>query len=1568
MDALRLFTKSLAVSMVGLAFSPGSIVYAQPLRSNMPNRPNPNLMIPSRELLTLLDEAKANIEAKEWTEATLAIGTLLGLEDAELKDDVGVDYFLKPGKSKLRIIKGSLFAEIADITNELPEEAFEILNVRHGVQAEQALRKALEEGDWRALEVVATRYSFLASGQDATLLLAERAMHQGDLLKAAMLYVRLFEQNRAFVRLGPSVALAAASAFLEAGSSEEANTVLTELSQKTPSGKVNWYGKNIQWSNGAIDLGSVSELLLTNKATSVQRPVKMPLISGGNAQRNSSSAAGVPLPTLRWHAELHESSQHRQNLLSSIKTQSSLPRDAAATIIPSRVPICIGRNIVVSTYDQRIVAIDSLNGLLQWVQPYSGMPLGIAMDGISTRLSLARDDETPDYLAKRVWGEAATGNLASDGTRIYGVSELPSIDVAESFALGPNARLARSLVARNYNVLQCWSAPGEGKLLWEVGGIKSEREPALINALFLGPPLPHRGELLIMAEINSEVLLLSLTPETGKLRWKQPLVSNANGTIASDVLRRNVGASPSVDGNIVFCPTLSGYLVAFDLHSRSLQWAFPYEMRESTSFSQVGAFGGEQMGDYSPFEARSADLSPVVSDGVAVFSPTEGNGVFAVSVQSGKPLWYELKERTYQVRYVGGIVSGTVIIVCQSSVYGLDLMTGKERWQIPLGPAQQVVGKGVRNGTKYYLPTAEPSILELGLDTGKVQDFIRLEHVPGNLIYANDKLISVSPLQMDAYAIRDLVRSEVKIELENSSVSTQSMLKRGELALAEGKIDEAMELLEKVYASDPTNQDYWGLLRKASTMALGSNFEKYASRIARFDIGLENDFVFLRMLVFGLQQKGQYENVLLKLFEFSDARTGRRREQTAITDYFTPTEELTIQEDRWIETQLTQLFDRLPNIEDNPKLKSALDSQVSKLEALPPNLQRIKLKHFRAHPAVRKTRNKLAEELLNDGKLMDAEELLVESLGTRPFREFMAIDREAAILLAKVYQVANRPHLVDMLLGDDKEGRNVLNSWFSQWVDSDPDRRSIEIASVGELETNEWPKGRVDVKIATASDNFGMDNAIACRMKSCVGETLLGWEVTSSANDNLITLKNPRSRLSTTLRLPSLDLGVPVNEVFAIDGKLILDSNRTIIAVDTLLPPFEFQQELWHRYFEPATQEIVPGRGRPKESVYWGIPLPNKTFRIVHADRTGILVINDDQLISLDPKTRNTLWSHSGFSGGSFSVRGKSLFAVLPSKKLVQLDLLSGLQLDAKEFDGGSSICFSTGEYFLFADEIRRTIRLVDPLLGKVVLERVLPTDVQIGLLPNVCVVALDGEGKLIYWNLETAKEFQHQVRLEDAEFGEINSEDVREKRLSLQVFGDKLLLLPYSSAYRYTMSVTPTESERGFVLVSGSVFAISIKDGVPLWERSVPVKEFRFPTHQDREQSPAAFFVRRILLPNANDKKVGEMACIAAIDLRTGKVLYENNDTPGVKQAKSFHQQIDPLGKKIQCTYSGMLFEFTWNVSQSTKEDGAKAVGFLEEADYKERVKELFKKLNEEREKAGRLRSNELPPLSPQP
>jgi hypothetical protein len=285
---------------------------------------------------------------------------------------------------------------------------------------------------------------------------------------------------------------------------------------------------------------------------------------------------------------------------------------------------------------------------------------------------------------------------------------------------------------------------------------------------------------------------------------------------------------------------------------------------------------------------------------------------------------------------------------------------------------------------------------------------------------------------------------------------------------------------------------------------------------------------------------------------------------------------------------------------------------------------------------------------------------------------------------------------------------------------------------------------------------------------------------------------------------------------------------------------------------------------------------------------------------------------------------------------------------------------------FLFADENTRTLKLVDPIKAKIVLERIMPKETLIGFAPDVCLLAIDGSGKIIYWNLETIEEFEQQVKLEDEEFGLIPSEETPTKRLSLQLFGDKLLVLPFSSAYKYSMQIYPLESERGFVQVSGSVFAVSIKNGSPVWDRVVPVKDYRFPLNQDRTQSPAAFFVRRIALSRVNNGGLGEIACIAAIDLLTGKVLYENSETPGVKQAKSFSQRIDTSTHRIQCFYNGILFDFAWSSEQQSDENNPKTVGFLVEGEYKEKIKSLFKKLKEEREKADELPSRGLPPLPP--
>ncbi len=143
-------------------------------------------MPPSREIMSLLDEARGHVSASRWAEATLAIGQLLGIEeDAKGADDeFGLDYFLEsnaptnqPRDPRFgRLVKGNLFSVLYELIDQLPDEAMEILNVRHGVEAKRVFDEAAANGDWTSIERLSTRFGFLPVGQDATLLLAQRAL------------------------------------------------------------------------------------------------------------------------------------------------------------------------------------------------------------------------------------------------------------------------------------------------------------------------------------------------------------------------------------------------------------------------------------------------------------------------------------------------------------------------------------------------------------------------------------------------------------------------------------------------------------------------------------------------------------------------------------------------------------------------------------------------------------------------------------------------------------------------------------------------------------------------------------------------------------------------------------------------------------------------------------------------------------------------------------------------------------------------------------------------------------------------------------------------------------------------------------------------------------------------------------------------------------------------------------------------------------------------------------------------------------------------------------------------
>lgn len=1542
-------------------------------------QPDTTWMPPSREIMSLLDEARGHVSASRWAEATLAIGQLLGIEeDAKGADDeFGLDYFLEsnaptnqPRDPRFgRLVKGNLFSVLYELIDQLPDEAMEILNVRHGVEAKRVFDEAAANGDWTSIERLSTRFGFLPVGQDATLLLAQRALGQGDAGKGAFLLSQLMKQSRARLRFGSALGIQAAEAQLLAGDREEADRMIRLAASQDASFRVDWFGQSMNWDAATLDadiaaiLKKLSDRLASQPVQRIDRIVSQPAIVGGDSRRNSDSQAGVPLPILRWHAELHESSQQKEELLSTLKTQTNLRIDQATTTIPSRVPICVGRSVITSTFDQRIVAYDLQTGLLQWECVYTGMPLGFSMDNIPTRGSIGYEYGVPEYLAKRVWGEAAIGHLASDGERVYGVSELPSADISEAYALGPNARFARQLGIKTYNVLQCWSIPEEGKLLWEVGGVKSETEPALVNILFLGPPLPYRGELLILGELNGEVALFALSPESGKVLWRQPLVVNNGAVVANDTMRRSIGAAPSADGNLVICPTLSGHLVAFDLHTRSLQWGLAYRSKVSNAGAQAGVFGGIEAGVFDPFESRSVDMAPIIADGIALYAPPDGFGVYAVELQTGERKWLALDSQDRKIRYLGCVADGTVIVVSQNAVYGLDLQTGEPKWDaanIPNG--SQVVGRGVRKGNRYLLPTSDQTIEELDIATGKWASRTQLEQMPGNLVNFNNRLLSLSPTQLDCYAIQDLLREEVKQELTQASTSLASLMKQGELALADGRIDVAMELLEKAYNMDPEDQDVWLRLRKASTTALTDDFEKYSSRVASYRIGLEYDFVFLRTLVQGLQRKGLHDQVLLKLMELSDARTSRRHDQSGGNEFFQPTSQLSVQEDRWIDSQVENALKQLGDWRTNPAIVAAFEAQAARIPKLQPNLQRVKLKHLRSVPFISQVRVRLAEELLDEGNLLDAEELAMEAFGDQPVNSWIEIDAGAAAVLSKVYAAAFRMDLVDKILPPSAGGqvakvRGDVEQWYRAWTERG--NETIPPSVVNQIfraiPTMDWPKGKIEVSVNASQEMMQLqgfaDATIPCRVQEVIGETLQDWDFSYSTNSGNVILRNRLTGFSNAARTQSFTLAQGVVQAYAVDGKLILENNRTIVAVDALKrPAIDNTNEIWHRYFEGAVPVVERGRARQAaEMTYWGLPVANKTFRILGVGRFGLLVIDEDQLLCLDPKTGDTIWKQSGFQGAHFALDGETLYSALPTRKLLKIDGRSGLLISTKNFTGAHPYTFAVGKYILYANEVKRQLTLVNPEDASTVFDRTFTADTAIALAPNgLGLVTLDNAGTVFYWNFQTGKEHQHKIEKQDDLLDLREAFDAKGTMISVQQFEDKLIVLPYSKMYTYSRpEIYPSEGDSSFVRVSGSVFAIDVNDGRPVWEKPVAVMQYGFPLHQARNNSPGLFFVRRIVLPRVNEGRAAEMVCVAIIDVRTGKIMFEQDDVLGAHQPQ-FSQTLLPELRMIRCAYGGVEFMFKW--TDVAIPETSDRIGQKNMTEYAAKMEEMLKSRKEEK------------------
>ncbi len=444
-----------------------------------------------REIQRLVEQATQAIEREAWTEATLAVGMLLGIESQTPRGEIGQQDFFMP-------IKGSIKEQtsIRDLAmrlmEDIPDAGMKVFELRYGVEAEQSLKEAIVKGDWSTIEKIARDYGPTVSGREAAWLVAESKISSGQPQEAAIWLSRLMRQKRAQEQFGFGGAVLAAACWKASGEPSQAEKILDTAKSWFVSAKAIWQGKTLSSDSPVDELLTAIEV---NDLVESTRKEKTTRWIGGSSNRNGDFPAGVPLPLVHWTYPLHESDQHG---LAAIKTIKQKSVDRNALLIPSRTPLIVPPWIIAMSYDQRIYGIHMRTGKLMWTDNTSHIPVDVSSDRGPFRDLVASELPIVDYLARRVWGEAALGQPTSDGRNIYSLSELPSTVVSDHRFNGGNAFVTQQRGKPIFNVLHAWSIPEEGKIVWEVGGDTGLMEPKLAGVLFLGPPIEHEGRLYVL--------------------------------------------------------------------------------------------------------------------------------------------------------------------------------------------------------------------------------------------------------------------------------------------------------------------------------------------------------------------------------------------------------------------------------------------------------------------------------------------------------------------------------------------------------------------------------------------------------------------------------------------------------------------------------------------------------------------------------------------------------------------------------------------------------------------------------------------------------------------------------------------------------------------------------------------------------------------------------------------------------------------------------------------------------------------------------------------------------------
>lgn len=1258
---------------------------------------------PDRATLRVLHIARQFVERGNYTE-----GVRLLVDEVLEKPG---DFFFRPDASGN--VYSSIKAEARRLLAALPEEGLKEFSARYGATADRLLAEATATGDLDGLWAVARNYFPLDAAQTATWLLAQHHYDRGHAFAAATLCERLLNDAGAKDRFGLELPLLAALSWRKAGMAEQAETALAQLERDWPDASVEINEDKALLVEPARLVEQVASTVAGGQSSGGERRVL-----GGDLARSAAAVDSPPLLRGSWtNAESASASHLRigdQSLLAALRRGRTALVEQAKTPLPALRAIAVGDRVIFRDW-RDLSAVDHQSGKLAWRAGFHDPQASFSLDADSSRLA--------EELARRVFEDANYASLSSDGQRVF-VTEDEGLETAGGGALPP---LSSGLVVlppgveRTHNRLAAYSVKS-GKLLWrrtltqesdslaarpeEVvspvvdrkdGPVADPNAPQAAPAtsvFFLGAPLPLAGKLYVIGDRGGEINLYVLDAESGRVEHRQRLVNFDDHDAARD-LRRRSGASPAFAAGVLVCPTSCGAVVALDLTTQSLLWGYKYD--NNVQAPQLENFGGPQNQEQPKDQNRWRGEIVRIAEGRVYLTPPESEDIHCLDLLTGRQHWRTAREDGL---YLGCVHGGKAVVVGHTQLRAYRSGSGELAWKSPLPSGAKPAGLGYFGGARLYLPLDSAKIAAVDLASGAIDERVAAaaDVAPGNLLVYHGAAYSLAPDALARFDLRAALEQRLTELTGTSPEAAETLLLKGDLALEDGRLDEAVLDLTAAHAQQDDAATRRRLL-DALTLGLSRDFSRYAPRLEEAR-GLarapEEQARLLSVLADGLEAGGDHAGALEALLALT-ALDIDQLEHKPLADG------VTARRDAWIRAR----FEELRTAEDDAAaaLTTALEERLSSGTQDAAALRRI-IDYFPNHALARQARLKLARLRALD--VSPRHEALLRELASADDAETAAA---GAALLAEFYLRAEMPRAAAeqyrRLAGEFAELKAAGDQTGQQLVASlaeDSTARRLAAAPP-------WPSGKVESRRAAGFSSFGFPLAVANDPSSRPALLMSQQTVALEGFDG------EGRRFSVNLEPAQQGFFgyYPFNQAWQFGNLLIVSNAVRLYAVDLLGSP-EVDAEsrgprlLWKRsLLDLGPLGRVQSVGTSGTSLPWGGQRTRGSLNgqtpdsFAAVDGELLLLGRKTVLHAVDPQTGDTLWTRAGITPGTELFGGRRFVYAVPQNqtKALVLDRFSGRKLGEREVPHDNSRMACINGNLLIWDGGASKLRLFDPWAQK---------------------------------------------------------------------------------------------------------------------------------------------------------------------------------------------------------------------------------------------------------------------------